>query len=255
MILRRFTKHITEQNWFAVGLDVIVVMVGIFLGMQVTEWNEERKERDVEHKYLIRLLADAQTNEIDLGSLIEHFSRQVDAIYTLGQATAVKSRDGFDSKQVELGVYSILSFPSIRFRSGTVGELLSAGKMELIRDKEIKTLLLEQNALYEFVMTQHRDFRLFLIDKQEQYDQYTQYETLPNKIRPRMVFDFTELSNSSEFQTIVHNALFLQRLMLNYRKNQQELNVELIKQLKCNIEKTRCSPVDNHYKRNLLVLD
>jgi len=42
MILRRFTKHLTDQNWFAVGLDVLVVITGIFLGMQVTEWNEER---------------------------------------------------------------------------------------------------------------------------------------------------------------------------------------------------------------------
>ena len=42
MILRRFTKHIAEQNWFAVGLDVLVVITGIFLGMQVTEWNENR---------------------------------------------------------------------------------------------------------------------------------------------------------------------------------------------------------------------
>ena len=26
MILRRFMKHVTAQNWFAVGLDVIVVI-------------------------------------------------------------------------------------------------------------------------------------------------------------------------------------------------------------------------------------
>ena len=30
MLLRRFSKHVSDQNWFAVGLDVIVVVVGIF---------------------------------------------------------------------------------------------------------------------------------------------------------------------------------------------------------------------------------
>jgi hypothetical protein len=30
-----FMQHIKEQNWLAVGQDVIVVIVGIFLGMQV----------------------------------------------------------------------------------------------------------------------------------------------------------------------------------------------------------------------------
>lgn len=43
MILRRFMKHVTDQNWLAVGLDVLVVIVGIFLGLQVQEWNEDRK--------------------------------------------------------------------------------------------------------------------------------------------------------------------------------------------------------------------
>jgi len=44
--MRRLMKHVTDQNWFAVGLDVIVLVVGIFLGMQVTEWNENRRERE-----------------------------------------------------------------------------------------------------------------------------------------------------------------------------------------------------------------
>jgi len=35
-------QHVKEQNWFAVGLDVIVVIVGIFLGLQVQEWYEAR---------------------------------------------------------------------------------------------------------------------------------------------------------------------------------------------------------------------
>ena len=255
MLLRRFMAHIQQQNWFAVTLDIIVVIVGIFLGMQVADWNEQRKEREVEQQFLNRLLADAETNRIDLNSLIEHFTRQVDAIYELGQATSAKSLQGYDESKIERGIYSLLSFPSIRFRSGTTGELLSAGKMDLIQDDEVKTLLLEQNALYEFVMTQHRDFRLFLIDKQEQYDSYTTYITLPDKIRPRMQFDFEEISNSKDFTTIIHNSLLLQRLMLDYRKNQQELNVELIKRLKCNIERTTCEPVNDGYKRNLLVLD
>ncbi len=44
MILRRFMQHVKEQNWFAVGLDVIVVIIGIFLGLQVQAWYEKREE-------------------------------------------------------------------------------------------------------------------------------------------------------------------------------------------------------------------
>ena len=42
MLLRRVTKHITEQNWFAVGIDFFIVIVGVFIGIQVANWNEGR---------------------------------------------------------------------------------------------------------------------------------------------------------------------------------------------------------------------
>ena len=60
MILRRFMKHVTDQNWFAVWLDVIVVITGIFLGMQVTEWNEVRKEKQTERIVIKRISDEAK---------------------------------------------------------------------------------------------------------------------------------------------------------------------------------------------------
>ena len=60
MLLRRFMEHVKEQNWFAVGLDVLVVIVGIFLGMQVTEWNEERKERESLQQALVKYQEEVQ---------------------------------------------------------------------------------------------------------------------------------------------------------------------------------------------------
>ncbi|WND03804.1 hypothetical protein QGN29_05375 [Temperatibacter marinus] len=44
MLLRTFTHHFREQNWFAVGLDVLVAVIGIFLGLQVTDWNQTRQQ-------------------------------------------------------------------------------------------------------------------------------------------------------------------------------------------------------------------
>ena len=38
MILRRITSHLKDQNWFAVCLDLSIV-VGVFIGIQVANWN------------------------------------------------------------------------------------------------------------------------------------------------------------------------------------------------------------------------
>lgn len=45
MILRRFTQHVTQQNWFAVGLDVLVVIFGVYIGIYLGEIANERSIR------------------------------------------------------------------------------------------------------------------------------------------------------------------------------------------------------------------
>jgi len=55
MILRRLTEHVRTQNWFAVGIDFVIVVVGVFLGIQIGNWNEARVSHFQEAKYLEQL--------------------------------------------------------------------------------------------------------------------------------------------------------------------------------------------------------
>lgn len=68
MILRSITKHVRDQNWFAIFLDFLIVVIGIFVGLQVTEWNERRQALDREYEYLTRL-------DEDLVDMREQFDR------------------------------------------------------------------------------------------------------------------------------------------------------------------------------------
>ena len=45
MILRRITEHVKTQNWFAVGIDFCIVVIGVFIGIQVANWNEAQADR------------------------------------------------------------------------------------------------------------------------------------------------------------------------------------------------------------------
>jgi hypothetical protein len=45
MILRRITEHVKAQNWFAVGIDFLIVVVGVFIGIQVANWNVARTKQ------------------------------------------------------------------------------------------------------------------------------------------------------------------------------------------------------------------
>ena len=52
MLLRRITQHVKDQNWFAVGLDFVIVVAGILIAFQITNWNEARGDRQREAQIL-----------------------------------------------------------------------------------------------------------------------------------------------------------------------------------------------------------
>jgi len=138
MILRRFTKHVTDQNWFAVGLDIIVVVVGIFLGLQVTEWNEMRKERDKESGYLIRMAEDVKSTLTNW----ETSERIYGNIYKKG-LVAMSFLNGdkpsIDNIQLLATLYvSTQSHGGIYIIDDTYDELSSSGQLNLISNTVIR---------------------------------------------------------------------------------------------------------------------
>ena len=45
MILQRLTTAIRHQNWSQIITEILIVVIGIFLGLQVQAWYEDRAER------------------------------------------------------------------------------------------------------------------------------------------------------------------------------------------------------------------
>ncbi|MEQ9506153.1 MAG: hypothetical protein RLO80_07755 [Hyphomonas sp.] len=74
MILRRLTEHVKDQNWFAVALDFLIVVLGVFVGLQVNNWNEARAakaRRDQITAALITDLRDAAGAQQQFATSIE----------------------------------------------------------------------------------------------------------------------------------------------------------------------------------------
>ena len=62
MILRKLAEAVRKQSWSTIILEVLIVVVGIFFGLQVDAWNQNRKDRTAEAVYLERLRADTAAN-------------------------------------------------------------------------------------------------------------------------------------------------------------------------------------------------
>lgn len=61
MILRHISESIRRQDWFTVLIEVLIVVIGVFVGIEVANWNEARGERANESQYL----SDLRSNLVD----------------------------------------------------------------------------------------------------------------------------------------------------------------------------------------------
>jgi len=136
LILRRFSHHIKEQNWFAVGLDVIVVIVGIFLGMQVTEWNDERKTEARSQEYTKRLLADLLVEYKYVTSLEEYFS----TAYKSGTKAfkGLTDSNNMNNQEILINAFRATQSNWYERHRATFDELVSAGDLRLIADIDLR---------------------------------------------------------------------------------------------------------------------
>jgi len=62
MIIKRLAQALRNQDWFAVFVEILVVIVGLMLAFQLDRWWEQRGDRAQEAQYVARLIVDIETD-------------------------------------------------------------------------------------------------------------------------------------------------------------------------------------------------
>lgn len=92
MILRRVIEHVREQNWTAIGIDFCIVVVGVFFGIQVANWNEALADERLGRAYAARLTADLEQDLATRQALVAYYGavlasvERTDALLAIPQA-------------------------------------------------------------------------------------------------------------------------------------------------------------------------
>ncbi|MFL6852834.1 MAG: hypothetical protein ACJ8EM_04955 [Sphingomicrobium sp.] len=55
MILHRLSANLRAQNWTAIAIEFLIVVVGVFIGTQVANWNQSRLEKRATERMLEQL--------------------------------------------------------------------------------------------------------------------------------------------------------------------------------------------------------
>ncbi len=140
-ILGRLSDAVREQNWFAVALELLIVIFGVVIGFQITAWGQTRADRDREQGYLERIHEDLIVDVETIDSRIAYFDRVIAyAEAAVAHAETGALRD--DSPWATIVAYYHASqvFPYSSTRR-TFDELRQAGDLRLIRDGTLRAEL------------------------------------------------------------------------------------------------------------------
>ena len=150
MILRRLTTALRKQDWFTVVIETLIVVLGVFLGLQVNNWNAARGQRAAEAGYLAALESDAV---FSIGSLRETLNL-MDQAQEARRALYEYNREGGDAGLPPDDVNKFMQGAMFNIQRMNVREvafdaLTNSGQLSLIRDAELASQLQALDAAIE----------------------------------------------------------------------------------------------------------
>ncbi len=141
MILRRVITHFRKQEWTAIVLDFVIVVVGVFIAIQVSNWNETINDRQREQAVLRAMLEDIDATSSDLQDVLDTNIAGSESLKALADHI-----DGRTSRPplVEIDKHIFRGFyqyPGFMLTLATYDELKNTGKLDLVIDQALRTRL------------------------------------------------------------------------------------------------------------------
>jgi len=136
MVVRRFRDHVAEHNWFAVAVDFLIVVAGVFVGIQASNWNQERVNRAQGRAYRAMLIDDLEANQHDLAVRKRY--------YDWVRGEGLKTLAALDGPRSNLGVqflvdaYQASQIIPWSLERNTYDQITAAGNMDLVGDTDLR---------------------------------------------------------------------------------------------------------------------
>jgi len=169
---RKIRKKMADDNRplkymrYAIG-EILLVMVGILLALQVNNWNNERSNRALEIKYLKGIKADLQMDLINLKTFIDDKELKylsAAQLLEMKDPQTVSELDALDSI-----IWNVFVWIRYDQSTNTLDELIGSGNLSLIKNDSIKSMI--QNIKQTNVMIQggvehmRREYDYYLYDR------------------------------------------------------------------------------------------
>lgn len=143
MLIRRSIDRIRHQDWTALVSELIIVVVGIFIAIQVDSWWQHRNDLERKAAYIERLTRDVKDDKIAIAYAVRLATLRKELaellIATADNPDVARREPSKFLMAVRQAAYTYT--PALD--SHTFDELTSTGNLRLLRDETLKTALFD----------------------------------------------------------------------------------------------------------------
>ncbi len=231
MLLRRITQHVKDQNWFAVFLDFLIVVVGILIAFQITNWNESRIMHEKQKIAEVRLKNDFQIIDESLeNATVEHATIIRD---TNTFIKSVERAEVFpeDDAAIKHALLRMRTYPNLIRNSATYEELASSGTLGLIESDALRDALAkydEQASNRLFNLEQIRSSMQQVFVNAAEYARYKPLDINNIDLRPIDSYDIKGMAADEDFRQRLEYTLTMQTYIhMNLKGQRNEVDAVL----------------------------
>ncbi len=185
---------------YAIG-EILLVVIGILIALQINNWNEEKKARDKERQVLTEIISDLEYTVLDLDRVINtrtnNLKRTINSIQTI--ITTLEKDDPYHDS-LAYHFRAVNAYDNIDFKTSGYESLISIGT-DLIQNPELRSAIgkfhtSSANSTEGAFQEVHLDFYSYMIDYyRKNFNTVFVNETL-DKLVP---IDFEALKNDKEY--------------------------------------------------------
>jgi len=136
---------------YAIG-EIILVMIGILLALQVNNWNQNRIAQKEEKEVIAKLHADFKENKKILNEFLSKLNQQMNAQKTLMNLIGA-SKEVLNKHNLDSIFYISFGASEMAFADNTIKNIVQSGKLSILKNGKITDLLYKWNTLSEIRKT------------------------------------------------------------------------------------------------------
>ena len=245
MLIKKLNKEIQEQNWISVLVDLLIVIIGLFSGLQADSWWQQYQESLQEKIYLFELQEDFLNNQRLFESALS------ESALILGDMVSLLEQANLDFPALEVAVLdeqlsSLQSMPTFIPISRAYDNLSGSVDLSLLSNRELKNSLAGFYSFSKIIELVQSTHEMQLVNTFLPYmAANTEFSRVMISWRVEGDFELPEAGEDSgilelistrEFRNVIVEKYYAVSDIRGLHESIEELNTEILELLKNEIQ-------------------